>query len=109
MRVDAIYEKGIVVEFVYSPLFEMFCALHVLSNSQHHIHREKWVEKIKTLMTENMKKDINKFSLITDEYLIIMDFCNDFKECSDLNIISALDFLEDVPLYKINGVFKKLQ
>ncbi|MGG7057192.1 metalloregulator ArsR/SmtB family transcription factor [Clostridium tertium] len=106
MRVDAIYEKGIVVEFVYSPLFEMFCALHVLSNSQHHIHREKWVEKINNLMTESMKKDVIKFSLMTDEYLIIMDFCNDFKECSDLNIISAIDFLEDVPLYKINGVFK---
>ena len=30
MVVDAIYENEIVVEFVYSPLFEMFCALHVL-------------------------------------------------------------------------------
>lgn len=107
MVVDAIYENEIVVEFVYSPLFEMFCALHVLSNSQHHTHREKWVEKINTLMTKSMKDNINKFSLITDEYLIIMDFCNDFKECSDLNIISSLDFLNDVPLYKINGIFKK--
>ena len=106
MRVDAIYEKGIVVEFVYSALFEMFCALHVLSNNQHHIHREQWVEKINNLISENMKSDISKFSLVTDEYLIIMDFCNEFKECSDLNIISALEFLEDTPYYKISAIFK---
>ncbi|ERK31430.1 DUF5937 family protein [Clostridium intestinale] len=50
MKIDVIYEQDVLCEFVYSPLFEMFCALHVLSNPEHHIHRKKWVEKVNKQM-----------------------------------------------------------
>jgi len=107
MKIDVIYEQDVLCEFVYSPLFEMFCALHVLSNPEHHIHRQKWVEKVNKQMNPDMKQDIKIYADITDEYCIIMDVCHYFEECSDLNILSSIDVLSKISIHEINKIFKE--
>jgi len=107
MKIDVIYEQDVLCEFVYSPLFEMFCALHVLSNPEHHIHRKKWAEKVNKQMNPDMKQDIKIYADITDEYCIIMDVCHYFEECSDLNILSSIDVLSKISIHEINKIFKE--
>lgn len=106
MKIDVIYEKGILCEFVYSPLFEMLCALHVLTKPEHHLHRKKWVEKTCKNINEDIYKDIKKCGELTEEYLILMDFSSHFQECNDLNVLSTIEFLSEVSIHKINEIFK---
>lgn len=104
MKIAVIYEKGVKGEFVYSPLNEMFCAMHILIKPEHHLHRNKWIQKVAN--DEKMLEVIKKYSDITEEYCIVMDFCAYFEECTELNILSAIEFLSQVPLNKINKIFK---
>lgn len=107
MKIDVIYEKGILCEFLYSPLNEMFCALHVLNRPHHHLHRVEWAEDILRSMNESFKSELFELSEITNEFLIVMDFCSEFSECNDLNIPSAIEFLKDAPFHKIKNIFKE--
>lgn len=107
MDIDSIYENKIICEFVYSPLREMQCALHVLYNSDHHLHREIWVNKVNGKLDKKLKEELDYFSEITNEFLISMDFTTNFKECNQLDILSSIDFLTDIPFYKINKIFKE--
>lgn len=104
MKIDVIYQNGVICEFVYSPLYEMFCALHILNKPEHHLHRNKWIEKVSH--NEEILKDIKKYEDITEEYCIVMDFCSYFEECTELNVLSSIEFLSQVPLSKINKIFK---
>lgn len=107
MDIDLIYENKILCEFVYSPLREMQCALHVLCDSSHHLHRKKWVDKVNEKIDGKLKKQLKEFGEITMDFLISMDFTTHFKECNQLDILSSIDFLIDVPFYKINKMFKE--
>lgn len=104
MKIDVIYEQGILCEFVYSPFYEMLCALHVLTNPEHHLHRKKWSEI--AYKDDELIKEIKKYEYLTNEYCIVMDFCYYFEECNSLNIPSSIEFLSDVSIYKINKIFK---
>lgn len=104
MKIDVIYEKGIICEFVYWPLNEMFCALHILMKPEHHLHRDKWIKKISN--DEEILKEIKKYGDVTEEYCIVMDFCSYFEECTDLNVLSSIEFLSNIPLNNINRIFK---
>lgn len=106
MKIDVIYEQGILCEFVYSPFFEMLCALHILTKPEHHLHRKRWGEKIHQNAGEELVNEIKEYEELTDEYCIVMDFCYYFEECNDLNILSSIEFLSDVPIQKINKIFK---
>ncbi|MBL4931867.1 ArsR/SmtB family transcription factor [Clostridium paridis] len=106
MKIDVIYEKGTLCEFKYSPLYEMFCAMHVLSSPEHHLHRKQWVQKVQEKIDNKFLQDIVKFGEHTNQYCIVMDFCNLFEECNDLSIPSAIEFLSNVSIYKINRIFK---
>lgn len=90
MKIDVIYEKSTICEFVYSPLNEMFCALHILIKPDHHFHRNKWIQKVSN--NEEMIKEIKKYEDIIEGYCILMDFCSYFEECTDLNILSLVQF-----------------
>ena len=48
-----------------------------------------------------------EFGEITDDYMIPMDFNMYFKECDDLNILSSIEYLENVNLYNIRKIFRK--
>jgi DNA-binding transcriptional ArsR family regulator len=104
MKIDVIYEKGIICEFVYWPLNEMFCALHILMKPEHHLHRNKWIKKVSN--DQKILNEIKKYGNVTEEYCIVMDFCSYFEECTDLNVLSSIEFLSNIPLNKINKIFK---
>lgn len=50
--------------------------------------------------------EIKKYGDITEEYCIVMDFCSYFEECTDLNVLSSIEFLSNISLNKINKIFK---
>lgn len=103
MIIDTIYENKTLIRFIYSPLREMLCALHVLCNDKHHLHRKQWAEKIDKKIDDDLKKDILECGSITNEYTIIMDF----EECDDLNISSSIEYMEDMVLYKVRKIFER--
>lgn len=105
MKIDELHEHGIIFEFVYSPLYEMFCALHVLTNAEHHLHRKPWAEKIIGSLDIDFFNEIIGVGEITNNYLIIMDVCNKFEECSELSILASIEFLEKLPLRIIQDIY----
>lgn len=107
MNIDTIYDGKILVKFIYSPLNEMLCALHVLCNSKHHLHRKEWADSVYEKIDNKLKNSILEFGEITDDYMIPMDFNMYFKECDDLNILSSIEYLENVNLYNIRKIFRK--
>lgn len=107
MKVNEIKEKGFNIEFVYSPLFEVLCSLHVLAKPDHHMERIKWAEQMKLKMTDKLYKELIEFGGKTDEWLAVMDFCNFYEECNDFNIMSSLNFLEDLKLRDFNKALIK--
>ncbi|WP_238881699.1 helix-turn-helix transcriptional regulator [Clostridium sp. YIM B02551] len=107
MKIDVIYEKGILCKFKYSPLYEMFCAMHVLSSPDHHLHRKQWVQKVQEKIDNKFLEEVVKCGELTNQYCIVMDFCNCFEECNDLSILSSIEFLSNVTIYKINKIFKE--
>lgn len=95
------------IEFTYSPLFEMLCSIHVLINSEHHLERIVWAEKAKKTVTNNLYEELVYFGKITCEWCGIMDLCNVYAQSDDFNIMSALDFMDDLSERDFNLVFKK--
>ncbi|SHK29266.1 DNA-binding transcriptional regulator, ArsR family [Hathewaya proteolytica DSM 3090] len=106
MNIDTIYEKKILCEFVYSPLKEMLCALHVLYKSDHHLHRKTWIDTVNEHMSQELKKEIIEVGEFTEGYIVPLDFMIAFAECNNLSVLSSIEFLEDVPLYKITKIIK---
>ena len=46
MITDIIDESGVEVIFSYSPAWEMFFSMHVLSGPDHHVSRRKWRQSV---------------------------------------------------------------
>lgn len=107
MKVHTVYENSWKVEFIYSPLFEMLCSLHVLVNPEHHLERIKWAQEMKAKIDSGFYEEILELSKLTDNWCVIMDLCNIYEACDDFNIMEALSFLEDIAVENFNGVLRK--
>lgn len=105
MNVGFCYEDDIKVEFTFSPLSEMLASMHVLSKPEHHLDRMKWVRSTSEEMSNELLDNIRKYSFITNEWLVVMDF-SIIEPYSELCIQDALTELEKLDLYKWNIVFK---
>lgn len=95
------------IEFIYSPMFEMLCSLHVLLEPAHHLERLEWAEKMKDRLPEKLYNSLMEYGKKTCKWCVIMDLCNTHGECDDFNIMSALDYIADLPMKDFEGAFSK--
>ena len=52
MILDIVKSSGVEVVVSYSPVWELCFSLHVLSQPEHHLYREKWARKTETAHPE---------------------------------------------------------
>jgi DNA-binding transcriptional ArsR family regulator len=107
MKVCTINENNWKIEFTYSPLFEMLCSMHVLTNSKHHLDRIAWAEEMKSSMQGAFYEELVELGKVTCDFCVIMDLCNLYEACDDFNVIASLDFIEDLNIAAFTGVFQK--
>ena len=99
-------EKNIRVEFVYSPLFEMLAAMHVLCAPSHHIYRTGWYERVSERLPGELTGEICRLGEETQKWLILCDFA-EWEGMEVLSVPAALRELEAVPLDRWNLVFRE--
>ncbi|OPJ63095.1 transcriptional repressor SdpR [Clostridium oryzae] len=107
VKIDIIKEKNFNIEFIYSPLFEMLCSIHVLVKPEHHLERIAWAEEISAKIPSKLYKTLNKFGMKTSHWCVVMDMCNIYDECDDFNIMAAINFLQDLNIKDFNKFFLK--
>lgn len=107
MKVSLVEEKSWKVEFIYSPLFEMFCSIHVLINPEHHLERISWANEMKNKLPVKLYNELMRLDKLTCGWCAVMDLCNIYEECDDFNILSALNFIEDLNIKDFNSIFSK--
>lgn len=92
-------------EIFFSPLFEMFAAMHVICNPEHHSARLNWWDRVKDILDEQLIADIQDLSDCTNQWLAPIDFASfDTFPVRDMNVEEALITLEG---YSIN-IWKKV-
>lgn len=109
MKVCTINESKWKIEFIYSPMFEMLSSLHVLSNPEHHLQRIDWAKEMKNKLPEDLYEALMELGRITFEWSVIIDFCNLFGECDNFNIMSALDFIDDLDVNEFMSTFQRYE
>lgn len=100
MKIEREDYKGVKVEFSYSPLFEMFCSLHVLFNHEHHKQRIDWAEKMKSSITKKLYDKLSFYSDLTGAFDSLMDYCEWDDVMNGFNVIKAINQIEKYPIKK---------
>ncbi|MFZ5353691.1 MAG: metalloregulator ArsR/SmtB family transcription factor [Bacillota bacterium] len=100
-------EKEWNIEFIYSPLFELLCSLHVLIKPEHHLERLEWAEEMRKNIPPKLYSSIAELWKKTYEWCPLMDLCNIHEECDDFNVMAAINFIGDLPLESLKYVFSK--
>lgn len=95
-------------EIFFSPLFEMFAAMHVITNPTHHTSRLHWWERLHHQVNKELISDIQKLSECTQAWFTPMDFLflESFEELRDMDIEESLSTIEDYPISKWKKVFE---
>lgn len=99
-------EKNVRVEFVYSPLFEMLAAMHVICEPAHHIYRTGWYERVSDKLSEELYDEICRLGEETGKWMIPMDFA-EWTGMEELLVPEALEELGAAALSRWNLVFKE--
>ena len=95
-------------EIFFSPLFEMFAAMHVICNPLHHTARLHWWERVRILLDEQLIADIVDLAECTNEWLAPIDFVSfDTYPTRDMNIEEALLTLEGYSINTWKKVFSE--
>lgn len=84
------------IEFIYSPLFELLCSLHVLTNPEHHLERLNWARDMKETMDARLYDEILYIGHNFHEWCTIMDFHRVTDTFNDLNVMAAIDALSEI-------------
>ena len=72
MILDMFSEEDIKVVVSYLPVWEFFFSMHVLSNPEHHVSRQKWVQSKEKCLPE-LVKEIRNLKTLTNEWILIID------------------------------------
>lgn len=98
-RVDDSYTYTLSGEIFFSPLFEMFAAMHVICNPMHHTARLRWWERMQEQLDEGLIENIVDLADCTNEWLAPIDFVSfDTYPTRDMNVEEALLTLEGYPI-----------
>ncbi len=94
-------------EIFFSPLFELFAAMHVICNPAHHTSRQKWWERVSWQVDSDLISDIRSLDDATSTWLAPMDFVfiNDYIDIRDMDIEEALHALEGYPIRYWKKIF----
>lgn len=105
MNIGSYKDEEVYGEFMFSPLFEMLASMHVIVKPEHHLDRMKWMEKLTCKISGELLEEIRALSTITDQWDIVMDLAV-ISPFTELPIPEALIQMEELPLYRINKIFK---
>lgn len=104
MNIGVCYDKDIKGEFIFSPLLEMLASMHVISRPEHHLGRMNWFKSTADVIPKELMEKIKIFGSLTQEWLIIMDFCYQ-SPFDELDILDSLYELEKLSPYRWNAIF----
>ena len=107
-RIEGSWTYGKSGEIFFSPLFEMFAAMHVICNPEHHNGRISWWERVKRQVDESLLEDIKALSDLTMQWLVPCDFMlkDPYVEVRDMNIEEALKTLDGYNIRHWKKVFE---
>ena len=95
-------------EIFFSPLFEMFAAMHVICAPEHHTARLHWWERVQEILDEQLILDIRELSECTNQWLAPLDFVSfDTYPVRDMNIEEALFTIEGYSINTWKKVFSE--
>lgn len=99
---------GISGEIFFSPLFEMFAAMHVICNPEHHTGSLDWWNRVKRQVDEALIEDIKALSDLTMQWLVPCDFVitTPYNEIRDMDIEEALFTLESYNIRHWKKIFE---
>jgi len=107
MKIERTSYKGWVVEFVYSPLFEMFCTLHVLYRPEHHKNRQEWAGQMSERMTTKLYKALSFYNDLTYGWDSFMDYLDWDDSENGFDVIKALMYVDQYDDHKfIDMIFR---
>lgn len=98
MKIDRASYNNWHIEFLYSPLYEMFCSLHVLFSPEHHKYRESWAVELKSEMTVKLYDTLEFYHDLTNRWNSFMDFCDWNEQLNGFNVIAAINDIEGYKL-----------
>lgn len=106
-RTEESWTFGISGEIFFSPLFEMFAAMHVICNPEHHTGSLDWWKRVKRQVDESLLDDIKALSDLTMQWLVPCDFVitSPYNEIRDMDIEEALRTLESYNIRHWKKIF----
>jgi len=107
-RIEESWTYGKSGEIFFSPLFEMFAAMHVICNPEHHTGRLGWWERVKRLVDAELIDEIRALSDCTDEWMIPADFVSvdPWSDARDMDIEEALRTLDSFNIRHWKKIFE---
>ncbi|WP_026514985.1 ArsR/SmtB family transcription factor [Butyrivibrio sp. LB2008] len=107
-RIEKSWTYGKSGEIFFSPLFEMFAAMHVVCNPEHHTGRPGWFERVSNIVCKELIDDIRALSDCTNAWLAPPDFvyydtCTDLR---DMDIDEALCVLDGFDIRRWKKIFE---
>lgn len=100
MILDTFFHESTKVVISYSPIWELFFSMHVLSNPEHHVSRKKWAES-KEKEDSELIKEVRELSCLTNSWLLIID-SEKWNEICQLEIPEMISFFRKKNIYQWN-------
>ena len=105
MILDMCSEEDIKVVVSYLPVWEFFFSMHVLSNPEHHVSRQKWVQSKEQCLPE-LVKEIRNLKTLTNEWILIID-SEKWSEIRQMEIIEMIRYFRKKNIYQWNHWVKE--
>ena len=104
MILDMFCEEDTKVVVSYLPVWEFFFSMHVLSNSEHHVSRQKWVQSKEQCLPE-LVKEIRNLKTLTNEWILIID-SEKWSEIRQMEIIEMIRYFRKKNIYQWESLGK---
>jgi len=85
----------------------MLCSIHVLIKPDHHLERLVWAEDMKNKISNKLLNELVELGKTTFDWCIMMDLCNIYEVCNDINVMTALNYIEELTLEDFKSVYLK--
>ena len=100
MILDMFFEDDTKVVVSYLPVWEFFFSMHVLSNPEHHVSRQKWVQA-KEQSFPDLVGEIRELKDLTNSWILIID-SEKWSEIRQMEIVEMIAFFRRKNIYQWN-------